>query len=101
MVLTIVLLVVGLFGMLTGLIGAAILPFMVEDAGGFADPDLIAGDQAVIVVSHLVLFAAAATISIILLVRRTIAFWIPLVAGVLAAIIFWATTMGAMAASGA
>ena len=100
-VLTVILLVLGLFGMLLGLLMAAVLPLTIADSGGFADPNLIAGDQAVIIISHLVLYAAAATVSIILLVRCKIAFWVPLTAGIIAAIIFWATFVGAMIASGA
>jgi hypothetical protein len=36
-----------------------------------------------------VLFLAALGVSILLLVKRRVAFWVPLVAGAVAAIIFW------------
>ena len=95
LVLTIILLVVGLFGMGIGLLYAA----------AFSDPELVRQAFAtqgydwngsvdsftlIVVVSHLVLYAAAVGISIPLLIKgRIVVFWIPLVAGVIAAIIFW------------
>ena len=43
----------------------------------------------VIGISHVLLYLAAAGVSIPLLLRNRIAFWVPLAAGVLAAIVFW------------
>ena len=40
-------------------------------------------------ISHVVLFLAAVGVSIPLLVKRRLAFWVPLVAGAIAAIVFW------------
>jgi hypothetical protein len=99
-VLTIILLVVGLFGMIIGLVYASI----------FADPTLVRQvfDEAfrqyglgswngsvgaaptVIAVSHIVLYLVALGVGILLLVTKRIAFWVPLAAGVVAAIVFWA-----------
>jgi hypothetical protein len=44
---------------------------------------------AVIAVSHIVLYLLAAGVSIPLLIKNKIAFWVPLAAGVIAAIVFW------------
>ena len=50
----------------------------------------------VLVVSHVVLYLVALGVSILLLITRKIAFWVPLTAGVIAAIIFWSTLVGIM-----
>ena len=44
---------------------------------------------AVLVISHIVLYLLAVGGSIPLLITKRIAFWVPLAAGVVAAIIFW------------
>jgi hypothetical protein len=46
---------------------------------------------AVIAVSHIVLYLLALGGSIPLLLTKRVAFWVPLTAGVIAAIIFWGT----------
>jgi hypothetical protein len=99
LVLTIVLLVLGLFGMLLGVIYGMM----------FTDPELInqvlqqqgyggitdAGSApAVLIVSHVVLYLIAVGGALPLLITRRVAFWVPLAAGVLAAIIFWSTLVG-------
>jgi hypothetical protein len=94
LVLTIILLVVGLFGMLIGLLyGVALLdPALVRDAmaaAGYEWDGSVGNAGIVIVVSHLLLYLAAVGISIPLLVKKKVAFWAPLGAGVIAAIIFW------------
>jgi hypothetical protein len=94
-VLTIILLAVGFIGLCLGLLYAA----------AFTDPDILKsalaqqgldGDlkpgaaPAVIAVSHIVLYLLALGLSIPLLVRgKVVVFWIPLVIGVVAAVIFW------------
>jgi len=94
-VLTSILLVLGLFGMSIGLLYAWL----------FTQPDLLSsalsqqgltGDlhpgaaPTVITVSHIVLYLLALGLSIGLLIRgKVVVFWIPLVIGVVAAIIFW------------
>lgn len=98
LVLTIILLVLAVFGLLIGLAYAAIFasPDALDQAmaqqgypGFSADPGAA---PAVLAISHLVLFFAAVGISIPLLVRgRIVVFWIPLTAGVVAALIFWVT----------
>lgn len=99
-VLTVILLVVGFFGMLIGLFYAAIFsdPTLLDEAmaegglGGFNGE--IGAGPTIIAVSHVVLYLVAAGVGILLLVTRRIAFWVPLTAGVLAAIVFWGTLMG-------
>jgi hypothetical protein len=93
-VLTSILLVVGLFGTLIACLYAANLQRVVEIAaeqrGISANGASTSVESLVIVISHVVLLLAAAGISIPLLVRgRPVAFWIPLAAGVIAAILFW------------
>jgi len=95
-VLTIILFVMGLFGMIAGLFYAWI----------FANPALFAeamaqqgmalgvdtrGAATIIGISHPVLYLLGLGIGILLLVKNKIAFWVPLTAGVIATIIFWGT----------
>jgi len=95
LVLTIILLVVGLFGMGIGLLYAAIFtdPELVSEsfsAQGYDWNGSAGSFSLVITVSHLLLYFAAVGISIPLLIKgRIVVFWIPLVAGVIAAVIFW------------
>lgn len=98
-VLTIILFVLGLFGMGIGLIYAALFadPVLVKEIfdeafrqyglGGWNGT--VGAAPAVIAVSHVVLYLVAVGVGILLLVTKRIAFWVPLVAGVVAAIIFW------------
>jgi uncharacterized BrkB/YihY/UPF0761 family membrane protein len=93
-VLTVILLVVGLLGMLFG-VSYGIL---------FTDADLIdqafqqqglpgfSGD-----VSHVVLYLLGLAVAIPLLIRRKVAFWAPLTAGVIAAVVFWVTVFAVIA----
>ncbi len=99
LVATCVLLALGLFGMLGGIVTSAALGsalaqeydrYGVAYHGSTALPVM----ATVIWVSHLVLFLAAVGGSIPLLVKRRIAFWVPLVAGVLAAVVFWGCLIG-------
>jgi hypothetical protein len=94
-VLTIILLVLGLGGTLLGVLYGIIFssPELIDDAfrqqglGGFDGE--IGATPLVLIVSHVVLYLLAAGLSILLLVKKKIAFYIPLIAGVVAAIIFW------------
>jgi hypothetical protein len=97
-VLTIILLVLGIFGVLASLGYAAIFasPDLLDQTmqsqgfGGFSGS--VGAAPAVLAISHIVLFLLAVGLSIPLLIRgRIVVFWIPLTAGVVAAIIFWAT----------
>ena len=97
LVLTIVLLAVGIFGMLFGVAYGVIFtnPALLDEAlkaqgypGFTGDPGPAA---AVLIISHVVLYLGALGGSIPLLLRKRVAFWLPLAAGILAAIIFWTT----------
>jgi len=98
-VLTIVFLVLGLIGMVVGLLYAAIFSspelvdqtFRQQGLPGFSGQ--IGAAPAIIAISHVVLYLVALGLSILFLVKRLVAFWVPLVAGVIAAIIFWAALM--------
>lgn len=101
LVLTVILLVVGLFGMGIGLVYAAIFadPVLVQEVfdqaygqsglGGWSGS--VGAAPAVIAISHVVLYLIALGVSILLLIKNKIAFWVPLTAGVIAAIVFWGT----------
>jgi hypothetical protein len=97
LVLTIVFLVVGLFGMLAG-IGIAFAftdPLFNEEFNEGLSQQGLGGDvdfgsfPALIVISHVVLYLIALGLSILLLVKRKVAFYVPLTAGVIATVIFW------------
>ncbi len=60
-------------------------------------PASVQGIGAVLAISHGVLYLAALGIAIPLLVKRRIAFWVPLVAGVLAAIVYWGSIIAVIA----
>jgi hypothetical protein len=100
LVLTIVLLALGLFGMLIGLVYAAIfadpatLDAVFEQQGLNGFNGEVGAAPAVISVSHVLLYLVALGGSIPLLIGKRVAFWLPLVAGVIAAVIFWATLIG-------
>ncbi|HTL40841.1 MAG TPA: DUF6264 family protein [Pseudolysinimonas sp.] len=102
LVLTVILLVVGLVGAFIGVAYGLI----------FTNPDLVAqaldqqgysgfnGDTSaaagVLIVSHIVLYLVAVGVSIPMLVAKRVTFWVPLVIGVVAAIVFWITVIAAI-----
>ncbi|HWM33629.1 MAG TPA: DUF6264 family protein [Pseudolysinimonas sp.] len=96
-VLSVILLIVGLFGMLIGVAYGALFtdPALLDEAfrqQGFDGFHGTVGAAAgVLIVSHLVLYLVAVAGTIPLLLTKRIAFWVPLVAGVIAAIVFWGT----------
>ncbi|MCU1417112.1 MAG: hypothetical protein JWP32_1286 [Schumannella sp.] len=100
LVLTVVLLVVGFFGMLLGLFYSAVLPQILDQAyqqqnlGTFAGDTGVAGP--VIASSHVVLYLVAVGGAIPLLITKRVAFWVPLGAGVIAAGIFWVALIAVM-----
>lgn len=100
-ILTVILLVVGLFGMIIGLFYAWILsdPLLFAEAmatQGISVAVDTRGAALIIGITHPVLYLAALGVSILLLVKSKVAFWVPLAAGVIAAIVFWATIMAAL-----
>jgi hypothetical protein len=91
---TSVLLALGLIGMFVGLSSSIGLKAGLTDEAAkygvtYDAPSNIAALGALIAITHVVLYLAALGVSIPLLITRRVAFWVPLVAGVVAAIIFW------------
>ncbi len=89
------LLALGLIGMFVGLSSSVGLKAGIASEASkygvtYDAPSNIAALGAVIAITHVVLYLAALGVSIPLMITRRIAFWVPLVAGVVAAIIFWA-----------
>ena len=106
LVLTIILLVLGAIGMLIGVFYGIVFssPQLIDEAfrqqgiGPFDGE--IGSTPLLIIASHVILYLVAAGLSILLLVKKKIAFYVPLIAGVVAAIIFWtALVMLMMSAS--
>lgn len=91
-VLTLVLLGIGLFGagfgVLSGILYEESMIDAMRDTPFWSAPPWLGAAGVFLVISHIVLYLAAAAISIPLLVRNRIAFWAPLGAGVLAALIY-------------
>jgi uncharacterized BrkB/YihY/UPF0761 family membrane protein len=103
LVLTSILLVVGFVGMLIGVTYGVVFadPSLLDEAfqqqglNGF-DGDVGAAPT-VLIVSHVILYLLAVGGAIPLLVTRRVAFWVPLGAGVIAAVIFWSTVIAVIA----
>lgn len=101
-VLTIVLLVLGLGGMLLGVFyGFAFSsPALLDDVfrqqglNGFSGD--VGATPLVLIVSHVLLYVIAAGVSILLIVKKKIAFYVPLIAGVIAAVVFWGALVALM-----
>lgn len=99
-VLTSILLVLGLFGVIIAVSFAASISnpgvldqvFRQQGLDGFNGE--IGAAPGIIIGSHLVLFVVAACLSILLLVKRKVAFYVPLIAGVVAAVVFWVVVFG-------
>ncbi|RQP11972.1 MAG: hypothetical protein EAS51_04130 [Microbacteriaceae bacterium] len=102
-VLTIILLVLGLGGMLLGVLYGVLFSspelldegFREQGLGGFDGE--VGAAPLVLIASHVVLYLVALGVSILLLVKKKIAFYVPLVAGVVAAIVFWGSIIAVMA----
>ncbi|MFT4028418.1 MAG: DUF6264 family protein, partial [Protaetiibacter sp.] len=101
-VLTIALLVLGLIGALIGVLYGFLFsqPEMFDEGLRQQGWDGFNGEVGaaplVLVLSHTLLYLVAAGVSILLLVKKKIAFYVPLSIGVLAAIIFWVTVFGVL-----
>ena len=95
LVLTIILFVMAVIGAGIGVVYGLIFltPGLLAEGlvqQGYGAPTIATeGPGAVIVISHLVLFVLGVGIGILLLVKKKIAFYAPLAAGVIAAIVFW------------
>jgi hypothetical protein len=96
LVLTIILLVAGLIGMIIGVAYGLVFlsPQLLAETlaqQGYGQPTIdAAGPGTVIIASHVILYLLAVGLSIFLLIKKKIAFYVPLAAGVIAAIVFWA-----------
>lgn len=64
---------------------------------GVYNPDDAAGATMAIIISHVVLFLISAGLTVLLIVQRKVSFWVPLAAGILAAILFWAILISTIA----
>jgi hypothetical protein len=103
LVLTSILLVVGLFGMLIGVSYGVVFadPELIDEAfqqqglGGFNGE--VGAASTVLILSHVILYLLAVGGAIPLLITKHVAFWVPLAAGVIAAIIFWVTVIAVVA----
>lgn len=101
-VLSAILLVVGFFGALIGVVYGILFtdPALLDQAlqqqgyGGFSGDAGAA--PAVLIVSHIALYLLAVGVTVPMLVKRRVAFWVPLTAGVIAAIVFWSTLIGVL-----
>jgi hypothetical protein len=95
---TIVLLAFGLFGTFLGLsVGLTLHESLQSQSAKYGltyhDPKDLGAIGAFVAISHVVLFFAALGGSIPLLLTRRLAFWVPLVAGVVAQVILWGTLL--------
>ncbi len=95
LVISIILLVIGLFGvgytLLTGVVLESAMQQQYDsyDLGTYTPGSSVAVLQAVLIVSHVVLYVVVVPITLLLIVKRRISFWVPLTGGVIAAAIFW------------
>ena len=95
LVLTIILLVVGFFGAGLGLLygfiflNPSLLVLGLDERGLDTTVGDTSGAGIAIIVTHALLYLIAAGVGILLLVKKKIAFYVPLAAGVIAAVIFF------------
>jgi hypothetical protein len=101
-VLTCILLVLGRFGAGIGVISGVAFtdPALINQALQQQGYGSLSGDAGaaplVLIGSHVVLYLLALGVSIPLLVAKRVAFWVPLVAGAIAAIVFWGTLLAVL-----
>jgi Family of unknown function (DUF6264) len=98
-VVSIVFLALGLLGAIIGVATAILLPVETEAlyqrrGEGFFESSTAGHLLTGLLVSHVVLFVAALAITIPLLRRRKHAFYVPLIAGVIACVIYWVVLLG-------
>jgi Family of unknown function (DUF6264) len=98
-VVTCILLIVGLISVLIAIGTLSVLPQALSeeyDRYGvtFHQGSNYGALSLFILISHIALWVVALGISILLMVKRRVAFWVPLTAGVIAAVIFWGVIVG-------
>jgi hypothetical protein len=98
MIVSIVLLVIGFFAVLVALLNAFTIPMQMqtlyddyEVSGSYRAGAGVAIAAAVLIISHVVLYALALVLTIVLIRRHRISFWLPLTAGAIASVIFFGT----------
>ena len=95
-VISVVLLVLGAIGTLIAFFTAWALDAYMQgvydayELGTYEPTSGYVPTQAFLVASHLLLVALSTPLTILLLAKRKVAFWLPLTAGVVATIAFWA-----------
>ena len=102
LVLTVILLVVGFVGAFLGAVyglgflSPGLVAQVLEQQGysGFTADTASAG--VLLIISQIVLYLVAVGVSIPMLVAKRITFWVPLVIGAIAAIVFWVTVVAAI-----
>ena len=97
-IVSVILLVVGFFSVLITILSSFTLndqmEVLYEDYGITESYSAGAGGAiaaAVLIISHVLLFALAVIFTIPLIRRRRLSFWVPLVAGAIASVVFFAT----------
>lgn len=99
LVLTALLLALGFLGMMLGLFYGITLsePSTLDEAFELQGLDGFSGEigsaPTILIVSHVGLWLLALAASVLALLKRAIAFWIPLSAGLIAGMIFWVTIL--------
>jgi hypothetical protein len=93
-VVTSILLAFGLIGALVGIsvplsLSSALAATFARYNTHYTEPANLGTLGAIIAISHAILIVVALGVAIPLMVKRRIAFWVPLVTGILAAIVFW------------
>jgi hypothetical protein len=104
-VLTVVLYVLGFFGMLGGIFYGVVLsdPALLNQALQQQGYGSITGGTgaapAVLIVSHVILYLIAIGGSLPLLITKRVAFWVPLACGIIAAVVFWGALFAVVASA--
>jgi hypothetical protein len=93
-VVTSILLFLGLVGLLFGITAPELFPAaLAKDYSKlglqYAQPSALGTITTVVWISHVVLWLAALGGALALMLKRRVAFWAPLAAGIIAAVIFW------------
>ena len=105
LVLTVVLYVLGFFGMLGGIFYGVVLsdPALLNQALQQQGYGSITGGTgaapAVLIVSHVILYLIAIGGSLPLLITKRVAFWVPLACGIIAAVVFWGALFAVVASA--
>jgi hypothetical protein len=102
---TSILLTVGLFATLITVLIAVELPkSLAQEYSRYGIAYRQASDYGVLVgvliISHVILYLVTVGVSIPLMIKRHLTFWVPLMTGIVAAIVFWAVLIGLLFGDG-